>query len=85
MASGAGSNFEALLSACRLGPLAASVELLVVNRADCGASGRAERLGVPTELLDHQLHPTRENLDRALITAFQGKACLLYTSPSPRD
>jgi len=73
MASGAGSNFEALVRACRLGPLAASVELLVVNRADCGARGRAERLGVPTELLDHRLHPTREHLDRALITAFQGK------------
>ncbi|MFN7895953.1 MAG: phosphoribosylglycinamide formyltransferase [Cyanobacteriota bacterium] len=74
MASGAGSNFEALVRACRLGPLAASVELLVVNRADCGARGRAERLAVPTELLDHQLHPTRENLDRALITAFQARA-----------
>ena len=73
MASGAGSNFEALVRACRLGPLDASVELLVVNRADCGARGRAERLDVPSELLDHQLHPTRENLDRALINAFQAK------------
>ena len=73
MASGAGSNFEALVRACREGPLGASVELLVVNRADCGALGRAERLGVPSQLLDHQLHPTREDLDRALITAFVAK------------
>jgi len=73
MASGAGSNFEALVRACRQGPLGASVELLVVNRADCGALGRAERLGVPSQLLDHQLHATREDLDRALITAFEAK------------
>jgi len=73
MASGAGSNFEALVRACRQGPLAAAVELLVVNRIDCGARGRAERLRVPTQLLDHQLYPSREDLDRALIAAFQAK------------
>jgi len=73
MASGAGSNFEALVRACRQGPLAAAVELLVVNRIDCGARGRAERLRIPTQLIDHQLYPSREDLDRALIAAFQTK------------
>ncbi len=74
MASGAGSNFEALVLACRQGPLDASVELLVVNRGDCGARGRAERLGVPSQLIEHQRHPSREALDKALITAFQARA-----------
>jgi phosphoribosylglycinamide formyltransferase-1 len=71
MASGAGSNFEALVAACRSGALAAEVNLLVVNQPGCGALARAERLGVPCELIDHRLHRSREALDQALIAAFQ--------------
>jgi phosphoribosylglycinamide formyltransferase-1 len=71
MASGEGSNFEALVEACRQGPLRASVELLVVNHAECGARRRAERLGIPCRWLDHRTFPSREALDGALIQAFQ--------------
>lgn len=71
MASGAGSNFEALVAACRSGDLAAEVKLLVVNRPGCGAWARAERLAVPCELIDHRLHSSREALDQALIAAFR--------------
>ena len=74
MASGDGSNFEAVVRACREGPLRAEVALLVVNKPDCGARRRAERLGVPVQLLDHRLVPSREALDRALIEAFQDAA-----------
>ena len=42
MASGEGSNFEALVQACRLGPLQAEVVQLAVNNPGCGAEiGRA--------------------------------------------
>jgi phosphoribosylglycinamide formyltransferase-1 len=71
MASGAGSNFEALVQATRHGPLQASVVLLVVNEGHCGARERAQRLGVPCRWLDHRAHPSREALDGALIEAFQ--------------
>lgn len=71
MASGDGSNFEAVVQACRQGPLQAEVALLVVNRRDCGACSRAERLGVPVQLLDHRGFDSREALDRALIAAFR--------------
>lgn len=74
MASGEGSNFEALVAACRTGPLRASVELLVVNQAACGARARAERLGVPCRWLDHRAYPSREDLDGALIQVFQAAA-----------
>ncbi len=70
MASGNGTNFEALVHACRQGTLRASVDCLVVNRADCGARDRASRLGVPCHWLDHSLHPERESLDRELIRLF---------------
>ena len=72
MASGNGSNFEALVHACRQGPLAAEVVLLVVNNAGCGAQQRAERLGIPCQLIDHRLQPDREALDRRLIGLFRG-------------
>ena len=74
MASGDGSNFEAVVQACREGPLQAEVALLVVNRADCGARQRAERLNVPVQLLDHRQFPSREALDQALIAAFRTAA-----------
>lgn len=74
MASGAGSNFEALVQACRLGSLRADVSLLVVNNDGCGAQQRAERLGISCQLHDHRIHPSREQLDRALVESFQAAA-----------
>ncbi len=71
LASGNGSNFEALVQAVQAGVLAADVRLLVVNNAGCGAIGRAERLGVRWQLHDHRDHDSRESLDRALIGSFQ--------------
>lgn len=71
MASGEGSNLEALVVACRDGTLAATVALLVVNEPQCGARRRAERLGVPCQLLDHRQQPSREALDDALVDAFR--------------
>ena len=74
LASGNGSNFEALVLACRHGPLRASVDLLVVNNRGCGAQERAERLGIPWQLHDHRHHASRAALDEALIAAFRGAA-----------
>ena len=71
MASGNGSNFEALVQACRDGMLAAEVTVLVVNNPGCGAVERADRLGVPVQVHDHRLYDSREALDRALIASFR--------------
>jgi phosphoribosylglycinamide formyltransferase-1 len=71
MASGNGSNFEALVTACNRGELAAEVVLLVVNNNDCGAQQRAERLAIPCQLHDHRLHDSRESLDQALVASFR--------------
>jgi phosphoribosylglycinamide formyltransferase-1 len=49
LASGSGSNFEAVVRASRGGGLPIEVVRLVVNRAECGALARAARLGVPAE------------------------------------
>ncbi len=74
MASGEGSNFEALVAACRCGELVAEVALLVVNEPGCAAIDRAERLGVPHRLLDHRLRNSRQQLDAELVAAFRAAA-----------
>jgi len=74
MASGNGSNFEALVEACRRQELAAEVVLLAVNNHGCGAQQRAERLGIACQLHDHRRHTSRESLDRALAGSFQAVA-----------
>lgn len=70
MASGEGSNFEALVAACRSGAVPATVVQLVVNNPGCGAQQRAARLDVPCVLHDHRHSGSREALDRALVECF---------------
>ena len=70
MASGEGSNFEALVRACRDGPLQAEVVQLVVNNPTCGARQRAERLGIACRLHDHRDLPQRQALDRQVAATF---------------
>jgi phosphoribosylglycinamide formyltransferase 1 len=74
MASGSGSNFEALVQACRRGELTADVALLVVNNPGCGAQERAERLGIPCQVHDHRTYASRDALDQALSASFQAAA-----------
>jgi phosphoribosylglycinamide formyltransferase-1 len=71
LASGSGSNFEALALACQRGELAADLSLLVVNNPGCGAQQRAERLGISVTLHDHRSYESREALDQALINSFR--------------
>lgn len=50
LASGGGTNLQALLDACR-GDAPARVALVVSNKASAGALDRARAAGVPTDLL----------------------------------
>lgn len=60
LASGSGTNLQALLDA-DLGP--ARVAVVLVNVPGCGAWARAERAGVPTELVDHRVVKPRSAFD----------------------
>jgi len=71
MASGNGSNFEALVQACRRRQLQAEVVELIVNNDGCGAQQRAQRLGIACTLLDHRQHSSREALDAAIAARLQ--------------
>lgn len=74
MASGNGSNFEALVHCCREGPLGAEVVQLAVNEPGCAARARADRLGIPVGLIDHRRYSERRALDLALIELFRAAA-----------
>ena len=67
LASGEGSNFEALVQSCRSGALAAEVAQLVVNNPGCGAIRRAQRLGIGCSVIEHRLLRRREELDAAVV------------------
>ena len=71
MASGSGSNFEALVRAIDQGELSAQIRLLLVNNPDCGARQRAERLGIPCRVVDHRVIRDRQDLDRELVRQFR--------------
>ena len=71
MASGNGSNFEALAQAIQAGQLNARIQRLVVNNPGCGAQQRAERLGIPVSVLDHRLLKNRRELDAELVRLFR--------------
>ncbi len=58
LASGSGSNLQAILDACEAGTLDAEVVLVVVNRRSAYAAERAEAAGVPA--VYRPLGPFRE-------------------------
>jgi len=80
LASGGGSNLQALLdarSAGQLGP--AELQVVAVNIPGCGAIERAQKAGISTIVLPHRDFANREDFDVALGDALiaQGVECLV--------
>ena len=68
LASGSGTNLQALIDAWKAGALAPA-ELVVVgaNIAGCLALERAQKAGIETFVLSHKTFANREDFDRALV------------------
>jgi phosphoribosylglycinamide formyltransferase 1 len=71
MASGSGSNFEAVAQAIESGHLDAKIAVLVHNQPQIKAIERAQSRGIPTVFLDHRAYPSRAELDRAIVSTFK--------------
>ncbi len=71
LASGVGSNFEALVKATRDSFLQAEISLLIVNNPNCGAVNKAISLGIPYQIIDHRSFPSRSEHEQQIINAFQ--------------
>ncbi|MES1158233.1 MAG: phosphoribosylglycinamide formyltransferase [Haliangium ochraceum] len=73
LASGGGSNLQALIDAEDRGELGqARLAAVGVNVAGCGALARARQAGRATFVVEHGAYATREAFDQALIAALHG-------------
>ncbi|MCK6551661.1 phosphoribosylglycinamide formyltransferase [Myxococcota bacterium] len=63
LASGSGSNLQALIDA----DLGAPISVVVANVPGAKALERAEKAGIPAVLVDHKAFPDRASFDRALV------------------
>ncbi len=71
MASGSGSNFEAVADEIASHQLNAEIQVLIYNNPGIKAVARAERWGVPAVLLNHRDYKRREDLDTAIVEVFR--------------
>jgi len=71
LASGRGSNLQAILQACRDGRLRAVPAVVISNNADSGALALAGREGLPACHLSGKTHPDPDVLDKAITAALQ--------------
>ncbi len=71
LASGSGTNFEAIAAACAQGQIPAQIAVVIYNNPGAMVADRATRLGIPAVLLDHRQFDSREALDDALIAALR--------------
>ncbi len=69
LASGEGTNLQAILDACASGALAARVAVVGSDRPDARALHRARASGVPTVVSRPKDHPTREAHDAVFVEA----------------
>lgn len=83
LASGSGSNLQAILDACDRGELDAEVSLVVVNRRSAYAAERAEARGIPTHYAP--LGPYRQQFDdlSAARTAYDTDLAAVVAAASP--
>lgn len=71
MASGSGSNFEAIAQAIADQRLNAKVQIVIYNNPGAKVKERAERWGIPAVLLNHREFASREALDEAIVKTLQ--------------
>jgi phosphoribosylglycinamide formyltransferase 1 len=74
LASGAGTNLQALIDACASDSYGARVVAVGADRDDIAALARAEAAGIPAFTLRVRDFPSREDWDRALTAACAGHA-----------
>ena len=63
LASGRGSNFQAILDAIDTGECAAEVKVLITDNPEAKAIERAESKNIPVEIIDKKAVPDREQFD----------------------
>ena len=65
IASGRGSNFQAVIDAIRNGTVPAECVALITDNPKAYALERAKKAGVPCRIIDYATFPSREVYERA--------------------
>lgn len=68
LASGRGSNFEAILKTIKNGKLDASIQVVISNKASAGALEIASRNGIPDIYISKKEFPSQEQFDEKLLS-----------------
>jgi phosphoribosylglycinamide formyltransferase-1 len=71
LASGRGSNLQAILDACEAGTISAKVRIVVSDVAGAYALERARRHGVETRHVDPKAFPSRQAYDQAVMAVLR--------------
>jgi phosphoribosylglycinamide formyltransferase-1 len=71
LASGSGSNVEAIAKTIAAGQLNAQIQLLIYNNPKATVKDRCDRLAIASKLLNHRDYGQREDLDRAIVQEFR--------------
>lgn len=71
MASGAGSNFEALLKQIKKKRLQAACCFLIVNNKNCGAAQIAQKNKIPVYHISALTHPNPKEYEEAFLTVIE--------------
>jgi len=71
LASGRGSNFQAVIEAIQQGKIPAVCVALITDNPGAYAIERAEKAGIPVKVIDYSLFPSREMYECALLLAMQ--------------
>ena len=65
--SGGGTNLQAIIDAIEQDRLDAEIRTVVSNRESAHGLTRARNHGIPTTVIDHRGHPSREAYDRVVV------------------
>jgi phosphoribosylglycinamide formyltransferase-1 len=71
LASGRGSNFQAVIESIRQGKIPAVCVALITDNPEAYAIERAKNAGIPVKVIDYSLFPSREMYECALLSAMQ--------------
>jgi len=71
MASGSGTNFEAVAKAIADKQLNAAIQVVIYNNPQAKVREKAAKYNIPIVLIDHRQYSSREKLDQAIVTILQ--------------
>ena len=71
LASGSGTNFEAIANAINKEELNATIPLVIYNNPQAKVKNKADALNIESKLLNHREFKRREDLDQAIVDQFK--------------